>query len=153
MADSSSFDTEHAHKFFSSHSFNYAWELIEKTERKPEENEQMIQRALASLWHWTQRPDCTSQNLSIGYWQVSRVYALASEPDNACKYAQLCLDVTPSDDPFYLGYAHEAMARAQLLDGNKKDATENLSHARRCAEQVANVENRKLLMNDLNELT
>jgi hypothetical protein len=45
------------------------------------------------------------------------------------------------------------MARAQLLDGNKKDATENLSHARRCAEQVANVENRKLLMNDLNELT
>ena len=47
MADSSSFDTEHAHKFFSSHCFNYAWELMEESERKPEETEQMIQRALA----------------------------------------------------------------------------------------------------------
>ena len=113
----------------------------------------MIQRALASLWHWTQRPDCTSQNLSIGYWQISRVYALANEPDNAYKYAQLCLDVTPSDDPFYLGYAHEAMARAKLLDGNKKDADDNLSSARKYAEQVADVANRKLLMSDLGELT
>ena len=153
MPDSSSFDTKHAHKFFSSYCFNHAWELMEKSERDTEENEQMIQRALASLWHWTQRPDCTSQNLSIGYWQISRVYALANEPDNAYKYAQLCLDVTPSDDPFYLGYAHEAMARAKLLDGNKKDADDNLSSARKYAEQVADVENRKLLMSDLGKLT
>ena len=153
MADSSSFDTEDAHKVFSAHCFNHAWELMGKSERNTEENEQIIQCALASLWHWTQRPDCTSQNLSIGYWQVSRVYALAGESDNACKYAQLCLNHTPSDDPFCLGYAHEAMARAKLLDGSKKDVADNLSHARRHAEQVADSENRKLLMDDLDELT
>ena len=43
MPDSSSFDTKHAHKFFSSYCFNYAWELMEKSERDTEENEQMIQ--------------------------------------------------------------------------------------------------------------
>jgi len=55
MADSSSIDNERAHKFFSAHCFNSAWELIDKPERTPEENEQMIQRTMASLWHWTQR--------------------------------------------------------------------------------------------------
>ena len=46
-----------------------------------------------------------------------------------------------------------AMPRAKLLDGNKKDADDNLSSARKYAEQVADVENRKLLMSDLGELT
>ena len=39
----------------------------------------MILYALASLWHWTQRPDCSTTNLSIGYWQAASVYALAGE--------------------------------------------------------------------------
>ena len=49
------FDSAKAHQFFSAHCFNSAWELIDKPERTPEENEQMIQRTMASLWHWTQR--------------------------------------------------------------------------------------------------
>ena len=101
------FDTAKAHQFFSTHCFNSAWELIDKPERTSEENEQMIQRTMASLWHWTQREDCIDQNLSIGYWQAARVFALAGERDNARKYAQRCLDITPTDDPFCLGYAHE----------------------------------------------
>ena len=103
------FDPAPAHKFFSAHCFNSTWELIDQPERTPEENEQMIQRAQASLWHWSHRPDCTHQNRSIGYWQISRVYALCNEPKNARKYAQLCLDITPADDAFCLGYAHEAV--------------------------------------------
>ena len=61
------FDSAKAHQHFSAHCFNSAWELIDKPERTPEENEQMIQRTMASLWHWTQREDCTNQKLSIGY--------------------------------------------------------------------------------------
>ena len=153
MADSPGFDTKHAHQFFSAHCFNSTWKLIDKAKRTEPENEQMIQCTLASLWHWTQREDCTDRNLSIGYWQAARVYALAGEGDNARKYAQLCLDITPTEDPFYLGYAHEAMARAELLSGNKEHAAENLSQARKCAEQVTDSENQKLLVNDLETLT
>ena len=153
MADPSSFDTERAHKFFSAHCFNSTWKLIDKAKRTEPENEQMIQCTLASLWHWTQREDCTDRNLSIGYWQAARVYALAGEGDNARKSAQLCLDITPTEDPFYLGYAHEAMARTELLSENKEHAVENLSQARKCAEQVTDSENQKLLVNDLETLT
>ncbi len=68
MADSPSFDSKHAHRFFSAHCFNSTWKLIDKAKRTEPENEQMIQCTLASLWHWTQREDCTDMNLSIGYW-------------------------------------------------------------------------------------
>ena len=143
------FDPAPAHKFFSAHCFNRAWELIDKPKRTPEENEQMIQRTIASLWHWTQREDCTDQNLSIGYWQAARVYTLAGEPDNARKYAKLCLDITPADDAFCLGYAHEAMARAEALAGNDELANEHLELARALATQIEKAEDRKLLEDDL----
>ena len=109
----------------------------------------MIQCTLASLWHWTQREDCTDTNLSIGYWQAARVYALASEAPNARKYAQLCLDITPTDDAFYLGYAHEAMARAEVLAGNQELANEHLAKATQFATNIIKVEDRKLLEADL----
>ena len=143
------FDSAKAHQFFSAHCFNSAWELIDKPARTPEENEQMIQRTMASLWHWTQREDCTNQKLSIGYWQAARVYALASEPDNARKYARLCLDITPTDAAFYLSYAHEAMARAEALAGNEENATEHLAKATQFVTNVTKAEDRKLLKADL----
>ena len=153
MADSSSFDTERAHKFFSVSCFNSAWEIIDKPKRTPEETEQMIQRTIASLWHWTQRPDCSPTNLSIGYWQAARVYALAGEATNARKYARLCLDITPTDDAFYLGYAHEAMARAEVLDGNQELANEHLAKATQFATNIVKAEDRKLLETDLATLS
>ncbi len=146
------FDPTPAHQFFSAHCFNSAWELINKPERTPAENDQMIQRTMASLWHWTQREDCTDQNLSIGYWQASRVYALADEPDNARKYAERCLDITPADAPFYLGYAHEAMARAAALAGDASLANEHLETAKQFAANITEPENRKMLEADLQTL-
>ena len=109
----------------------------------------MIQCTLASLWHWTQRGDCTDTNLSIGYWQAARVYALAGEAPNARKYARLCLDITPTDDAFYLGYAHEAMARAEGLAGNQGLANEHLAKATQFANDIIKAEDRKLLEADL----
>ncbi|MBR90446.1 MAG: hypothetical protein CMO66_04135 [Verrucomicrobiales bacterium] len=142
-------DSNAAHRLFSAHCFNTTWELIDKPGRTPEENEEMIQCTMASLWHWNQREDCTPTNLSIGYWQAARVYALAGEADNALKYSRLSLEVTPADNPFYLGYAHEAMARAESLAGNDVLAKDHLEMAKRLAAKVEKADDRKLLENDL----
>ena len=50
----------------------------------------------------------------LAYWQVSRIYALLGQADNARRYGELCLEVSqePGVQPFYLAYAHEALARA-----------------------------------------
>jgi len=119
MSDQPIFDLPGAHRYFSAECFNSAWELIDKPRRTPEEDLDMLHRSLAALPHWTQRPDCTPTNRSIGFWQVSRVYCLLGQEENARHYGELCLAVSRGADvpPFYLAYAHEALARAELVAG------------------------------------
>ena len=152
MADKPGFDADYAHKYFSANCFNMAWNLIEKPERSHDDDQQMIRLAQASIWHWTQRPDCTANNLSIGYWQLSRVYSLLDEPDNARKYAQLCLEITPTDDAFLLGYAYEALARAEAIAGNHDAAKDHLADAWSHAGGVTSDDDKTLLVDDLKTL-
>jgi hypothetical protein len=125
--------------------------LIDKANRTPEEDEEMIELALAAHWHWSQRKDCTAVNHSIGYWQISRVYAILGQGQNALRYSQLCLDVSRAGDvaPFFLGYAHECRARAELISGNLSEAKQHLQEARRLSAQVTDTQDREQLLADL----
>lgn len=137
------------HRKLSADSFNRTWELLEKKDRTEEENERMISLAHASLAHWRMREDCTDQNLSIGYWQISRVYAVLEDGENAKRYGELCLAVSETEPPFYLGYAHEALARAALVQKNRAAFDQHLAEARTQAALVTDPEERKLLEDDL----
>ncbi len=152
MANSSAFDNNQAHKHFSASCYNMAWDLIERSDRTPEDDEQMVHLAHASLWHWTQRPDCIDKNLSIGYWQISRVSLLVGDAVNARKYANQCLAKTPEDEPFCLAYAYEALSRAESLADNRTKAKEHLAEAWHNAERVTDDEEKQLLVNDLRTL-
>jgi hypothetical protein len=146
------FDLAAAHKYFSAECFNNAWDLIDKKGRTAEEDEQMLRLSLASTWHWSQREDCTQANLAIGYWQTSRIYALLDQVDNARRYGQLSLDACQEDQPFLLGYAYEALARAESLAGNNQKITDYLQKARDLAEKVPEADDKKLLLNDLDTI-
>jgi hypothetical protein len=149
MVDDSKFDSEPAHKHFSAFCFNSAWGLMDKTERTAEEDQQMLNLCHASLWHWTQREDCTDENLSIGYWQISRAYALVGQPDNARRYGQMCLNAARESGPFLQGYAYEALARAEAVAGNQDSSLKLLKEARLCADAIESPEEKKMLLGDL----
>ena len=154
MAKAPDFDVAAAHKYFSAECFNQAWDLIDKSDRTPEENEAMIRLSIASTWHWTQRADCAPTNLSVGYWQTSRIYALLGQADNSRHYGQLSLSALQGDDvpPFYRGYAYEALARAESVARNKAKMEAFLAEARRAAEGVTEDEGRQMLLADLNTI-
>jgi hypothetical protein len=143
-----SFDVAAAHRYFAVEAFNFTWLLIDK-HRSPDENEKMILTAMASLWHWTQRDDCTPQNLSVGHWQVARVYALVGQGENAWSHAERALHFAAGSPPFYVGYAHEALARAAAVLRDQAASAENLALARACAAQVADADERRTLEHDL----
>ena len=143
------FDLAAAHRHFSAACFNGVRELIDKPNRSPDEDRLMVSMCHASLYHWQQRPDCTPRSLSIGYWQLSRVYALLEHADHARQYGQLCLTHSQNEDLFYLGYAHEALARAEALAGNRAEAETHLTTARDLASQVTDAAERELLEADL----
>jgi hypothetical protein len=151
MSDNPALDIQGSHKFFSVDCFNRVWDLLDKTKRTDAEDQQMILLALASLWHWTQREDCTATNLSIGYWQASRVYASVRMADEARRYGTLCLKVSEGEDvgPFFLGYAYEALARAESITGNRERAADHLAKARELADRVSEEDSKKQLLADL----
>ena len=151
MSNPPSFDLDTAHRYFSADCFNATWELIVKPQRTPAEDEQLLLRAFASFYHWTQRPDCTPENRSISLWQIARVYSLLGQPENARRYAAQCMAESAAPDlPLYcLGYAYEAMARAEMLVGNKSRMEHNLAKAREISARMTDEEARTMLLNDL----
>ena len=154
MSKKPDFDLEHAHRYFSANCFNRAWDLIEKVDRTPEEDEEMVLLTMASMWHWSQRPDRTQQNYSVGCWQASRVYALVGQAENARRYAERSLAAAREAElePFYVGYAYEALARAEKAAGNQEKMDEYLGEARYTAGAVKDDEERKMLMDDLDKV-
>lgn len=90
--------------------------------------------------------------MSIGYWQASRIHALLGRADEARRYRQLCLRYSQQEEAFYLGYAYEALARAEKVAGNSTKAQEFLAEASRLAVAVADPKDRKLLLDDLADL-
>ena len=153
MADTPNFDVQGAHKFYSADCFNKTWDLMDKdSDRSTEENMEMLHTAIASLWHWTQREDVTPKNLSIGYWQVSRVYCLIKQPNNARRYGLLSLKYARGLSPFLQGYAYETLARAEMLADKRFIMKEYLAKAREMLEQIEDEEDRQALATDLEAL-
>jgi hypothetical protein len=151
MTKKPDFDLAAAHKYFSVDCFNKTWDYIDKPVRTTSEGDAMLHLSLASLWHWTQREDCTDTNLSVGYWQVSRVFALLQQADNARHYGELCLEASQKKgvQPFYLGYAYEALARAEQVAGNLDKMENFLVQAHQTAALISDAEEKKMLVQDL----
>ena len=88
---------------------------------------------------------------SIGFWQTSRIYALLGQADNARRYGQLCLSASQREDvpPFYLGYAYEALARAEAVGGNEGKMQSYLDIAKMTAEEIKEADEKNMLLEDL----
>ncbi len=154
MSQPPTFDLSVAHAYFSAECFNRAWNYIDKTIRTPAEEEQMLVLAFASFYHWMQRPDYSAETRSISLWQISRVYALLGQADNARHYAEHCLAESASPNPplFCLGFAYEALARAEMVAGNQDKMQEYLTLARQTAEKISDREDREALLKDLKSI-
>ena len=91
-------------------------------------------------------PDHTTENLSVGYWQLSRVHVLTGDRDKASRYAESCLSMSKSLSPLCRGYAYEAKARAA------DSAEEALAKAYEIARSIDAAEDRERLLTDLREI-
>jgi len=154
MPDKPDFDLTRAHRYFAAECFNQAWDLMDKPERSPQEDEEMLRLSLASQYHWTQRDDFTPTSQSVGFWQTARIYAMLGQVENARRYGELCLQASQAEGvpPFYLGYAYEALARAEMVAGERGKMEAFLAEARKAAEAVSDAEARKQLLDDLQSI-
>lgn len=147
-------DLQAAHKYFAAHCFNETWALLDKPIRTPEEQERMLSLTMASYYHWTQRSDFSPTSHSIALWQIARVYAVLEQPENALQFGRRCLEVASQEGVglFYQAYAHEALARAYKLLGEAEQTAAHLTVAQGMADQLADPDDRGLLVADLKSI-
>jgi hypothetical protein len=131
--------------------FNHVWTLLEKPERTPEDDDEMIHAAHASRHHWSEAG--TSANLARGEWQVSRVYATLGRAEPALYHASRCLSYCESKpdelEEWDLPYAYEALARASSIAGNAEESKRFAARAREFGEQIKDDDDREHLYGEL----
>ncbi|SDX50878.1 hypothetical protein [Paenibacillus sp. CF384] len=111
----------------------------------------MVHLCHSSFWHWTQVEEHTPANLSVGYWQLARVYAVIGQGSQALDYADKCLKVSADAelDAFYMAYGYEAAARAYSVLGNATDKDEALAKAADYMERITDAESKGWVAADL----
>jgi DNA-binding transcriptional MerR regulator len=136
--------------------FNDTWRLLEKTERTPEEDEELLHQAHASAYHWLKAPECEPKNRARGAWMCSRVYSVLGRSEPALHHAGRCLAITerhPENmEDFDLPFAYEALARAHGVAGNSDEAKRYEQKGRALAERIGDAEDRELVLSDLGSL-
>lgn len=115
--------------------FNTTWTYIDKTDRTPDDDYQMILYAQASRFHWGFAG--TPVEFQAGDWLISKVYYILGHKEECMLAAKRCLDICQRENigGFNIAFAHESMARACKLAGD----TEGFNNHQAIALQKANL--------------
>ena len=139
-----------AQEKFAKSSWNAIWPLLEKNDRTPSEDEDLLLSAFASLYHWKQIG--TEVNLQRGYWMISKVYQVLGKAEPALAWAEKCARVT-RDYPdamkdFDQAYSQEALARSHALAGNFDLARKHHARAANLGELIKDPEDQEIFQGD-----
>jgi ubiquinone/menaquinone biosynthesis C-methylase UbiE len=93
-------------------------------------------------------------NLGRGEWQCSRVYAVLNRPEPCLHHAQRCLDICLDNGigDWDLAFAYEALARGHAVAGDTQKARDFTEQALAAAEDIAEEEERELVLSDLESI-
>ena len=144
--------TPQQHKELGISLFNHVWELMDKTEKTRDEEDEMLSCAYASRYHWgASHPPVV--NIARGEWLISRVWCVLKRPQPALLHAQRSLDLCLENQigDFDLAFGYEALARASKLAG-EPDWNNYLRSAKQAAEGIADAGDKKILLEDLDTI-
>ncbi len=141
------------HRAFAPAAFNHTWTLLDESALTREQEEEMLTSAFAQRYHWYAAGE--PRNWAIADWQVSRVAAVLGYEELALRFGERSLEISMEHglDPFVVGFAHEAIARAAAIVDDVETYTEHLEHARALLAEIEDPEERELLEADLTEMS
>ena len=117
------------HKKEARHCFNQAWDYLDKVDRSPQDDVDMLHLTHASRYHWGLVGG--AREAAIGEWQISRIYAAIGQPSLSLRFAVQALGICELNDlTDLLHVAFEGMARASMAMGDQATARSFLLKAR-----------------------
>jgi DNA-binding transcriptional MerR regulator len=132
--------------------FNLVWTLLEKSGRTVEDDDRMVHAAHASRYHWGEVGG--PEQIAIGEWQCARVYSVLGRAEPALHHARRCLEVSTAGGvpDWMVASAHEGLARAYLVAGQRESALAARSAAEAALATVTDAEDRQVVQDDLASL-
>jgi hypothetical protein len=133
--------------------YNQTWTLLGLPSRTIAQDDEMIHTAHASRFHWGEVG--LAVNLGRGEWLCSRVYAVLGRAEPALHHARRCVELTeanPVREDWDLAAAYEAVARAELVAGDRPAAAGWQARARAALAEIADAEDRAHIEADLASL-
>jgi DNA-binding transcriptional MerR regulator len=131
--------------------YNRCWTLMEVEDRTRDQDDELIDTAHASAWHWLQVGHAA--NRARSHWMCSRVYAVLERPEPALFHAGRCLEAVEVGGEGFEDWdtagAYEAMARALAVNGDLKAAADWKAKAALALQAVAETEDRAPIEGDL----
>ena len=152
MTEEKRYTEEEAHRLFAAKLNGEVWSLLEEPDRSKLEEESMIHTAHASCCHWLKVG--TGLHHQRGEWLITHVYSELGIADTALRHAQRCQELTEEYaelmKDFDRAYAHECLARANAVAGNREQALRYMEFAEEAGQAIEDEENRKIFFGDLN---
>lgn len=132
--------------------FNRVWELLEKTARTSDDDQELVNAAHASRYHWTGIGGAKEK--AIGDWQISRVYSVLGRGEPAVHHARLALASATQveGEEWLLASAYEGLARAYAVAGDTAAASEWKAKAVARLAEVGDADDREIVQNDIDTL-
>ncbi|UCG01199.1 MAG: hypothetical protein JSW11_16470 [Candidatus Heimdallarchaeota archaeon] len=149
------------HRKMAAQLFNHTWDLLDKKDRNPDEDDEMIHSAHASRYHWGivvssgKYPKTGPMNLERGDWQISRVYSILKRPNAAEYHAKRCLQICEENNigDFDIAFAYEALARAYAIVLDKETEFQKyITLAKEAGEKIKKDEDKKYFLSELESI-
>jgi hypothetical protein len=141
---------EEAHKHFAKSINGRVWELLQKTSRSQDEDDEMLHAAHACTYHWKFVGNAVHRQR--GEWLISHVHVVLGHANEALRHAERCFEITQSNkdlmQDFDIAYAFEGIARAQAMLGDEKMALQFYDLAQQAGTAIADDEDRSIFMGD-----
>lgn len=127
---------------------NSIWELLDRPDRTPADNEELLRRAYAAAYHWTRARGTGPENEARALYMIGKAHLAVGHPELGLEYGDECLAQCNEFGlvDFDLAYAHELRARGLAALGRAAESDAAWAAAR--AVPIADEEDRKILEAD-----
>jgi hypothetical protein len=141
-------DLKKWHRWFAIDSNNSAWKLASSDARSEAENRQMLFRAYAAAYHWSQVG--TPLNDARADLTLARVHSLLGQGEPALHYARRSHDFFESHEceDWDKAFGHAEVAYAAAVLGKADVHARHYTKAKQLGEAIADPEDRKVFLEE-----
>jgi hypothetical protein len=131
--------------------YNRTWDLLEIRDRSPAQDDELVDTAHASAWHWRQVGNAANE--ARGHWLLARVYAVLGQGHAAVHHARRATEVLEAGgegiEEWDAAAAAEAMARALAVNDDPVGAARWKERATVLLGEIGDPEDRAAIERDL----